>query len=139
MEIKQKGSFGMGCHRTKHNITDLEINPPVTRSAKPSKSSLVEWAVVDHIRRRQLTRAIRCRQMKLRLLLSFGLVLLPFPVGAEEVNALPAVAQEANATTFLAIYDAARPDDKAHLPATHGAGDRHAQERDCLQLPAGAA
>ena len=43
--------------------------------------------------------------MKPTLLLIFGLYLL----------SAPALAEEANAATFLAVYDAARPEDKAHL------------------------
>jgi hypothetical protein len=44
--------------------------------------------------------------MRLTLLVAFGLSLLPAPVTAEG---------EANATTFLALYDIARPEDKGHL------------------------
>jgi len=43
--------------------------------------------------------------MKVTSLLVFGLSLLPSPV----------IAAEANATMFLALYDAARPEDKAQL------------------------
>jgi hypothetical protein len=79
-------------------------------------------------------------KMKLRLFLSFGLVLLPLPVTAEEVDALPAMAQEANATTFLAIYDAARPEDKVHLrdyvgAVQHGVGWANAALRFHKQKP----
>jgi hypothetical protein len=45
------------------------------------------------------------KQMKVTPLLALGFSLLPAPV----------TAAEANATTFLALYDAARPEDKAHL------------------------
>jgi hypothetical protein len=44
--------------------------------------------------------------MRLAPLLAFGLLLLPAPVTAEG---------EANATTFLALYDVALPEDKVHL------------------------
>jgi hypothetical protein len=53
--------------------------------------------------------------MMLRLLLSLLLVFLALPATAQEINALPALAREANATAFLAIYDAARTEDKAYL------------------------
>jgi len=43
--------------------------------------------------------------MKPTLLLIFGLYLL----------SAPALAEEANATIFLTVYDAARPEDKEHL------------------------
>jgi hypothetical protein len=44
--------------------------------------------------------------MRLTPLLAIGLSLLPAPVTAEG---------EANATTFSALYDIARPEDKGHL------------------------